>query len=462
MIRKAPDIKVFFQDIEYNNLYCYGAGNVLKDFLCSYSDIDVVAVVDGNKQENEINFGEREIPIITPEQLAEHTEKIVLLITCFDYQNVVSRLEELYTLRGKKDNLIYYIYCEMRQFVSNENDIQRNTGKYQITEFRMLDYNAGQKAPADAARIAANSGFKALTVIRGTASSGILQTQQQWNLVCDEIEYNSTVFIQYPIIDQSDGVNKLIRLRYEKNIKIICLIHDIQLLRSECEIVYGLEYDFLKELADIWIVHNERMKKLLIEKGFSEERIVCLGIFDYLIDNPSEVIYSDGVIVAGNLDKAKSEYIYHLKEIKGIMFNLFGANYNDIKYNNITYYGSFLPDDLISNLRGKYGLVWDGNTVHTCGGNTGRYLRYNNPHKMSLYLAVGLPVVVWKQSATAEFVINEKIGIVVDSLYDLPKRLKNISQDNYNEMKKNAIRIGERIRGGKYLEQALMIAENMI
>ena len=462
MIRKAPDMEAFFHDIEYNNLYCYGAGNVLRDFLCSYPDIDVMAVVDGNRQENEMNFWDRNIPIISPEQLVEHTENIMLLITCFDYQNVVSQLEELYTLRGKTDNLVYYIYCEMRQFVSNKNDIQWDTGKYQITEFRMLDFNAGQKAPTDAARIAANCGYKALPVVRGTASSGILQTQQQWKWVCDEVACNSTVFIQYPIIDQSDGINKLIRLRYEKNIKIICLIHDIQLLRSESEIVYGPEYDFLKELADIWIVHNERMKKLLIEKGFGEERIVCLGIFDYLIDKPSEITYSEGVIVAGNLDKAKSEYIYHLKEIKNIMFNLFGANYKDRKYSNITYFGSFLPDDLIGNLRGKYGLVWDGKSIDTCGGNTGRYLRFNNPHKMSLYLAVGLPVVVWKQSATAKFVMKEKIGIAVDSLYNLPEQLANISQDNYNEMKKNAIRIGERIRGGKYLEQALMIAESMI
>ena len=34
--------------------------------------------------------------------------------------------------------------------------------------------------------------------------------------------------------------------------------------------------------------------------------------------------------------------------------------------------------------------MWDGPSPDTCAGVYGAYLRYNNPHKTSLYLAAGL------------------------------------------------------------------------
>ena len=36
----------------------------------------------------------------------------------------------------------------------------------------------------------------------------------------------------------------------------------------------------------------------------------------------------------------------------------------------------FLPEELIENLEGSLGLVWDGNTIETCDGPFGNYLRY--------------------------------------------------------------------------------------
>ena len=44
-------------------------------------------------------------------------------------------------------------------------------------------------------------------------------------------------------------------------------------------------------------------------------------------------------------------------------------------------------------------------------------------HKLSLYLAVGLPVIIWEKAAEAEFVLKENVGVTVKSLYELPQRL---------------------------------------
>ena len=109
---------------------------------------------------------------------------------------------------------------------------------------------------------------------------------------------------------------------------------------------------------------------------------------------------------------------------------------------------------------GGFGLVWDGDSAHTCSGMYGEYLKINNPHKASLYLASGFPIIVWKQSALADFVRNNNCGILVNSLFEIAETLKSISEDEYQEMIKNSKRIGEKIRQGHYLKIAVEKCEN--
>lgn len=72
----------------------------------------------------------------------------------------------------------------------------------------------------------------------------------------------------------------------------------------------------------------------------------------------------------------------------------------------------------------------------TCSGGKGEYLRINNPHKLSLYLAVGLPVIIWDEAAEAEFVLRENVGFTIKSLYELSEKMALISDDDYEIMKK--------------------------
>ena len=73
----------------------------------------------------------------------------------------------------------------------------------------------------------------------------------------------------------------------------------------------------------------------------------------------------------------------------------------------------------------------------TCSGNTGEYLKYNNPHKLSLYMASGLPVIVWKKSAIAEFVLSNNVGIAVDSIFEIKDNINKITDEQYADMRKN-------------------------
>ncbi|MEE1187860.1 MAG: hypothetical protein UHM52_02605, partial [Acutalibacteraceae bacterium] len=113
------------------------------------------------------------------------------------------------------------------------------------------------------------------------------------------------------------------------------------------------------------------------------------------------------------------------------------------------------PDELVGELRGDFGLVWDGTSIETCSGNFGNYLRLNDPHKLSLYLTAGIPVVVWEEAAVAVFVRKEHVGVAVASLTELKDKLAALTANDYEEMRQNALRISRLTRSGHYLTTAI-------
>ena len=127
----------------------------------------------------------------------------------------------------------------------------------------------------------------------------------------------------------------------------------------------------------------------------------------------------------------------------------------------MVYNGSFSPEELVSHLEGSFGLVWDGISAETCAGAFGEYLRINNPHKLSLYLAAGLPVIIWKEAALAPFVAENKVGFAVSSLYEIRDVVDRLPDNEYQTMKENAKQIGLHLRKGQYLLTALSKVEEI-
>ena len=221
-----------------------------------------------------------------------------------------------------------------------------------------------------------------------------------------------------PIIHHTFSSHNSSSRRKKKRSKIHLLIHDIETLRhaagSEVKFRHKVRNHFQEKKAlmsvDGIIVHNDIMKKVLVEQGVPADKMVSLEIFDYLIPNfeGQAVLKKDQpIIVAGNLNPAKSGYLYNLPEHPA--YNLYGVDDESRALENTTYFGSFMPDDLPAALEGSFGLVWDGDSSETCQGSYGNYLRFNNSHKASLYLASGFPVVVWKESALAHFVLINNV-----------------------------------------------------
>jgi galactofuranose transferase len=271
--------------------------------------------------------------------------------------------------------------------------------------------------------------------------------------------------IQFPIIHHTFFISQLIKQAQKRGAKFYLLIHDIETLRhaagSEVKFRHKVRNYFQEKKAlmsvDGIIVHNDIMKKVLVGQGVPADKMVSLEIFDYLIPNFAEkpnLQKDQPIIVAGNLNPAKSGYLYNLPEQPA--YNLYGVGYDESRaLKNTSYFGSFMPDDLPAALEGSFGLVWDGDSSETCQGSYGNYLRFNNSHKASLYLASGFPLVVWKESALAHFVLDKQCGIAVDSLHDLQKSLDDLTDRDYMKLSANARQVGVALRNGDYLKSAI-------
>lgn len=341
---------------------------------------------------------------------------------------------------------------------------------------------AGAKAPDDITSIAGANGaelvdfyapheFKNRNLIRLAA---LFSGTDNWRRLQKQVVPGACVIIQHPNQGIRVSAGYMDKLKKEKDIHFIALIHDLNSLRKMCgydqkQLVKRDQFadEVILKKCDCVICHNDSMKKYLLERGFNEEKLISLEIFDYLHDCnlPDRNDNKKSVTVAGNLRREKCEYIYKLCESDDMNFtlNLYGPDFKPQKTSeSVIYHGSFPPEELPEKMEGSFGLVWDGTETDRCAGNAGEYIRYNNPHKCSLFLSCNMPVIIWKEAALAEFVEKNKAGITVNSLWEISSALDSLSDEEYREMVRNATVIGEKMRQGYYFRTALEKAIKLI
>ena len=330
--------------------------------------------------------------------------------------------------------------------------------------------NAGNKARNDVEEIVKREGYQPLLLtVEDWYQMGTVKAQQHKAKALaqafSQLKSGDQLLIQFPMLHHSFFTTRLVRKIQRRGVQVYFIIHDLEALRYanldtvplKHKIRVHLQESSLLKVADGVIAHNPIMKSVLVKKGIPEHKLVSLEIFDYLIPNYQE---KDGlskgqpIIVAGNLAQEKAGYLYQLPARPA--YNLYGVGFDESRaLANETYFGSFLPDELPAALEGGFGLVWDGDSAETCSGVFGEYLRYNNSHKASLYLAAGFPLVVWKQSALSHFVLENGCGIAVESLHDLSQAIEQLDDKDYQDLVEKTKYIGKKIRDGFFLTNAL-------
>jgi hypothetical protein len=213
-------------------------------------------------------------------------------------------------------------------------------------------------------------------------------------------------------------------------------LHDIDHLRYQNEKLKRKELRAFRAFNFI-ILHNKIMGQYLKENGIKPEKQYSINLFDYKtapVDAARVLDYS--IVFAGNLDK--SPYIKLLPLLpSSLQFHLYGriqeSEYFDI-YDNIYYHGIFSSETIAQEISGSFGMVWDGDSIETCSGALGNYLEYNTPHKISLYISAGLPIIIWSKAAMSTYILENNLGIVIDSLHDLHNKIGALTEQDYNKM----------------------------
>ena len=113
-------------------------------------------------------------------------------------------------------------------------------------------------------------------------------------------------------------------------------------------------------------------------------------------------------------------------------------------------------DDLILYVRPVFVRAENTGDAITGGeGRYGRYLRFNNPHKLSLYVALGLPVVVWSEAAVARLVRERGIGVAVSDLRELGRLAQSLTAADYRRMTRRLVPLRDAVTHGAFLRRAL-------
>ena len=379
-----------------------------------------------------------------------------------------------------KDAAFGGFLCALVQSVNHIGIRVRNMNYYskELYENEKVRMTAGVKARDDADAIMEMMGYCALPVfydelvkkeVKNPISKFIKQIKIYQNLKTSysQLKQGDTLLIQFPLKQTTFFYQLLINRLRSRGVRTIALIHDLQSLRhgklKSTAIVRKIkmkvtETAILHGVTKI-IVHNDCMAERMKQMGVDGAKLVSLGLFDYLIPNFDPALpegktgKKKPVIIAGNLRPKKVGYAYNLPP--NCDFHLYGVDFAGRLHGASKYFGAFPPEEIPYVMDGSFGLVWDGRLAETCSDVFGDYLRINCPHKMSLYLASGLPVAIWKHAAQADFVIKNKAGITVESLYDLHSAIDKVTEEEYADMKKNAERIGERLRAGAFLKDAI-------
>ncbi len=275
-----------------------------------------------------------------------------------------------------------------------------------------------------------------------------------------------TVFFHYPFAKGRIFDSVIVNRFMDRN-RVCLLVHDIDALRkqnidsNEGQQAIRQEVNILNKAYAI-MLHNPCMEQKLRDNGLTVRNLTNVGIFDYLIDKDkvhavNSRSFAKSIVYAGNL--SKSEFIKRLGELQNynLMFELYGPFFDKKleKLSYVNYHGNLDANEIVFKLNGSFGLIWDGPEITTCSGAYGNYLRYNNPFKASLYIAAQLPLIVWSKSAVADFVKEHGIGITIDSLEDIDKRIASMSESEYGKMYRNIINLSFKVRSGGFLYEAI-------
>jgi glycosyltransferase involved in cell wall biosynthesis len=328
--------------------------------------------------------------------------------------------------------------------------------------------NAGNKATLDCRRILRNSGFEDLEIsfVKSLLRLpfNVIKLLANLGRIYLRMKPGSFVLVQYPLQGFNPFFKRYAGLLKKKGCTVCAIVHDLDSIRAPYDPKKTAKEMDALSAYDGLISHNASMTNR-IRKGGYKGFITEIELFDYLSDGhqPREKALNGQprIAFAGNL--GRGSFLQQLfREKPPFKLNLYGSGLNETAIadnNDISWIGSFSPEKIVEKIDADYGLIWDGDKTDDIAGLSGKYLEINTPHKTSLYLASGIPVIAPATAAITPFLKANKIGISIKSISEIPEKVTGIGSEEYSEMRKNARAIGKKLKEGHFFTQAVLRLE---
>ena len=311
--------------------------------------------------------------------------------------------------------------------------------------------NTEQYAQRQTSEIAYQLGYKEMAIYRynaGAERDEILSARLdgiiaglQWNdiVVCQLPSWNGTKF-DLALVERVKAYCG----------RVIIFIHDVQALMFKSNQYLLPALIDLYNQAEVLIVPSHTMKKFLLENGVRKEtKMVVQEIWDYTtgISFTAPPRLKREIHFAGDPEK----FLFPNKWDYDILLKLYSDKPCTGK--NVQSMGWIEPDALLQELKkGGFGLLWYGDDFWH------QYMSYNNSMKLSTYLSAGIPVIVPKGISNQYLIEKNRLGIVANSLEEAVERVKDITEQEYQNYADCVGRFAVLLRSGYFTKKLLVEA----
>lgn len=333
-----------------------------------------------------------------------------------------------------------------------------------VANRKWLETGSGYIANRDMAESAAELGFRHLNYFIYDANS---DSDDALNARIDGIlsplSPGDVVVVQFPTWQSIRFEQKFIgKLLSKKYIKTVLVIWDVKpWLHDASDRDFTQEYAFqVMNRCDVVVSPNAKMSERLIMEGGVKTPIINMGLSDFFYyGHVQKKSFKKTISFVGTLDKTDFTG-YHGNTQMNLIGNVSGLTAQEKEQSNLNILGEMKSNDIIPLLDGGFGLVSYSNSKNDTAKKrfpgAEKYGNYNNPLKLSLYLAAGLPVIVNSNSAHADLVRKEHLGLVIDDLNDIDSILDNMTEADYNIFSEHAWRYSGLLRCGFFSQNMLM------
>lgn len=270
------------------------------------------------------------------------------------------------------------------------------------------------------------------------------------------VQPDDVVIVQWPMWQYDERFERFFmqKLRLIPEIKLAALLWDVlPWMKGGVSLDYT-EHELFQTLNafDLVIAANPKMARRLRKEGGVKVAMLSMDLSDSLYQGPlkEKTDFNKLYFIGSQINQTMvSDYTAQTP------FEMIGEAEGLDKANAaIHFLGKMSSEKIPAMIDGGFGVVHYATSSQFKGA--AKYGDYNNPMKLSQYLAAGIPVIIGSQMAHADLVKRQNLGLVLDDLNAIDEVLSDLTLADY-QAKLAAIKPwSEAVRNGYFAKRACL------